>query len=166
MPDIIARPSSSAKLEQKPARLRRSFSYLSALLGFHFGSILGASKKAWGWALAVSGAVGVLAPLALNLIQRWVIPTTSQEAVMESLIWQIPLYIFIFLFVIMLFHVPFSKYQKLERDLAEKEKGFGESLTAQRTNNRALTLAIEEYKRTVNHEKEQKDYAREKKFLG
>jgi hypothetical protein len=112
MADIIARPSSSPRQPQRWRRFQKATAYLHALFRFHFHSFSSAFVKAWLWALAVSGALGVLVPLAVHFFK----PTTTQEATITALYWQIPGLFFLLLFAIMLFYVPFSKYQKLQTE--------------------------------------------------
>jgi hypothetical protein len=93
-------------------RLRKALEFLRAFLGFHFGSFGPAIRQSWRWASFVATMLGVLIPFIKDLFKI----TSEGAATMSSLSWEIPLYIAIFFFAIILFYVPFSKYQKLERE--------------------------------------------------
>ncbi len=131
MADIIARPSSKptpaeVRRAKRGARFRAADARVRAFSGFYFNSFSRAFLRAWLWALAVSGAITFLVPAVLYL--SGVGLTFSQEDTINHLYIQIPLLFFIVLLAMMLFYVPFVKYETLRNSHETLKRQFKRKL--------------------------------------
>lgn len=91
---------------------------MRSLLGFYFGSLPTAVKMSYKWAAAIATGLGILIPLLRTLTK----PKPEQEAVMTSLIWQIPVAVFVIFFVLVLLYIPYMKYQGLVEQAKDEER--------------------------------------------
>lgn len=90
---------------------------MRGFVGFYFGSFPAAFKMAYIWAAAVATILGALIPLLRALTK----PKPEQEVVMNSLVWQIPIWFFIIFFLLIFLYIPYMKYQESEKRVKDKE---------------------------------------------
>jgi hypothetical protein len=131
-------------------------SFTRRFLTFYFGSFWAAFRHSWKWTATAATALGIVVPLLLHFAKL----RQGQEGAVISLIWQIPVAIFLVLMVMMLFYVPFSNYEALKKRSADNETNLLDQLKTKGREIYGLQKAAEEYVREVNHERQQKDYAR------
>lgn len=105
-------------MADKANRFMVAMRWLESAFQFYFSGFREAFRKAGKTALTVSGAITILVPTVLWLFRIGL--TFGQERLINSLYIQIPFLFFVVFFAIMLFYVPFAKYEKVcsERDNA------------------------------------------------
>src|ERR1043166_5366959 len=91
--------------------------FTKELLVFYFADFHASLKSAWKVALEISGALSLLIPPAIYLLKL----ATSTEAILLSLVWQIPVCFSLIFLGLILLRGPFLRYQKLQTELEKAQ---------------------------------------------